>query len=171
MVCRLLYATQNDYIKFGNKSEDCLYLNLFRPANVTTGAKLPVMLFLYGGSWISGGSSFIVYGGGRIVTEGNVILVTSNYRLGPFGFLGSSVCSCCCQYVGRSRDLLAIDYGMTPSTRIILPLSRRLPGRSSPEWLPIGRRATMGCRTNVRPCSGSSATLKPLEAIPVRTVG
>jgi carboxylesterase type B len=68
----------SDYIVVQNKSEDCLYLNVFRPANAPAGAALPVMHFFYGGSWEQGGSSFPIYDGGSLVLKGNVIVVTSN---------------------------------------------------------------------------------------------
>lgn len=73
-----------------NLSEDCLYLNVFRPSNISAVAKLPVMLFIYGGSWVSGGTDYFVYDANYLALNGNVIVVTPNYRLGPFGFLGST---------------------------------------------------------------------------------
>jgi para-nitrobenzyl esterase len=82
-------STASDYIKFQARSEDCLFLNVFRRANTTAGAALPVLVFFYGGSWEYGGSSFPVYEGGPLVRTGGGVLVTVNYRLGPFGFLAS----------------------------------------------------------------------------------
>ncbi|EDQ85871.1 uncharacterized protein MONBRDRAFT_38638 [Monosiga brevicollis MX1] len=76
----------SDYVK-GNISEDCLYLNVYRPVNATGDAKLPVMIWLFGGSWEWGGSSFFLYQGRGIVNYGNVVLVTINYRLAMFGFV------------------------------------------------------------------------------------
>ena len=80
-------TTSGDYV--ADLSEDCLYLNVYRPDNTTNAANLPVMLFLYGGSFVEGGTSLFVYDGSYVSRHGNVIFVTSNYRLGPFGFLGS----------------------------------------------------------------------------------
>ena len=83
-------STKSNYIKLQNTSENCLFLNVWRPASTAAaGAALPVMVFFYGGSWEYGGSSFPVYDGGPLVRTGGVILVTVNYRLGPFGFLAS----------------------------------------------------------------------------------
>ncbi len=66
-------------------SEDCLYLNVWRPA--TGGTKLPVMVWIYGGGFVSGGTSAAVYDGSHFADKG-VIFVSMNYRLGRFGFFG-----------------------------------------------------------------------------------
>lgn len=66
-------------------SEDCLYLNLWRPADPAAG-KLPVMVWIYGGGLENGSSSTPLYAGDRLARKG-VIVVTLNYRLGVFGFL------------------------------------------------------------------------------------
>lgn len=64
-------------------SEDCLYLNIWRPA-VTAKKPLPVMVWIYGGAWIMGAGSFPSYDGTEFARQG-VILVNFNYRLGRFG--------------------------------------------------------------------------------------
>jgi para-nitrobenzyl esterase len=66
-------------------SEDCLYLNVWAPA----GAKgLPVMVWIHGGSFTSGGTAIPLYSGARLARKG-VVVVTIAYRLGAFGFLAS----------------------------------------------------------------------------------
>jgi para-nitrobenzyl esterase len=65
-------------------SEDCLVLNVWRPAQKTT-AKLPVLVWIYGGGFVNGGSSPAVYDGSQFAKRG-VVLVSFNYRLGRFGF-------------------------------------------------------------------------------------
>lgn len=66
-------------------SEDCLYLNVWRPAN---GAKnLPVVVWIYGGGFVNGGSSPAIYDGTRFAQNG-IVFVSFNYRLGRFGFFG-----------------------------------------------------------------------------------
>jgi len=65
-------------------SEDCLYLNIFRPA-AETAAPLPVMVYIHGGGFTQGGSSPVVYQGDGLAKQG-VLVVTLNYRLGRFGF-------------------------------------------------------------------------------------
>ncbi len=66
-------------------SEDCLYLNVWRPAD-SGHEKLPVMVWIYGGGLENGSASTPLYAGDKLAHEG-VIVVTLNYRLGVFGFL------------------------------------------------------------------------------------
>ena len=70
-------------------NEDCLYLNVFAPAFAREavpagGARLPVMLWIHGGGNTIGEASF--YDPSRLATEQQVVVVTTNYRLGPFGW-------------------------------------------------------------------------------------
>jgi para-nitrobenzyl esterase len=66
-------------------SEDCLFLNIWKPANVDTNAKLPVMVWIHGGAFVFGSGSQGDYKGLPFTDKG-VILVSINYRLGRFGF-------------------------------------------------------------------------------------
>ncbi|MFC3581849.1 carboxylesterase/lipase family protein [Sphingomonas hylomeconis] len=66
-------------------SEDCLYLNVWRPTGAAPTRKLPVMVWLHGGGFVNGGSSAPVYSGAPFARDG-VIMVSLNYRLGRFGF-------------------------------------------------------------------------------------
>ena len=66
-------------------SEDCLYLNIWRPANGHGG--LPVIVFVHGGSNVSGYTADPVYDGAALAKEANAVVVSVNYRLGIFGFL------------------------------------------------------------------------------------
>jgi para-nitrobenzyl esterase len=67
-------------------SEDCLYLNLWTPAQADTkSARLPVIVWIYGGGYINGSASMPLYWGDRLASKG-VIVVTIAYRLGPLGF-------------------------------------------------------------------------------------
>ena len=65
-------------------SEDCLYLNVWAPAKAGS-KRLPVMVWIHGGSWTNGSGSRPLYDGTRFAHDG-VILVTFNYRLGALGF-------------------------------------------------------------------------------------
>ena len=66
-------------------SEDCLYLNIWKPAD-TKGKNLAVLVKIYGGGFSSGSAAMPLYWGDKIAARG-VIVVTFGYRLGPFGFL------------------------------------------------------------------------------------
>jgi len=69
-------------------SEDCLLLDIYRPANTTKDAKLPVFFWIHGGgldwgdSWFGG-----VYNGKHLANKHGVIVVNIQYRLNVFGYL------------------------------------------------------------------------------------
>ena len=63
-------------------SEDCLYLDVWRPSNFT--GLLPVLLLIYGGGFTAGSSN--LYNGTGLVSR-DVIFVAFNYRVGTFGKL------------------------------------------------------------------------------------
>ncbi|EDO25969.1 predicted protein, partial [Nematostella vectensis] len=66
-------------------SEDCLFLNVFRPAGTKATKDLPVMVFIHGGGYYRGSGD--VYDGTPLAAYNDVIVVTMNYRLGLLGFL------------------------------------------------------------------------------------
>lgn len=66
-------------------SEDCLYLNVWTPAN-NNKAKLPVLVYFYGGGFIAGDGSELRYDGESMAAKG-IVVVTMSYRLGVYGFL------------------------------------------------------------------------------------
>ncbi|MGZ8179448.1 carboxylesterase/lipase family protein [Williamsia sp. SKLECPSW1] len=68
-------------------SEDCLVLNVVAPRSAGPDTPKPVMVWVHGGAYIIGSASQPLYDGTRLVRDGDVILVTVNHRLGPFGFL------------------------------------------------------------------------------------
>lgn len=68
-------------------SEDCLYLNVWAPADAQSGDALPVLFWIHGGGFFNGCGTTINYDGDSY-TKNGVILVTINYRLGALGFLG-----------------------------------------------------------------------------------
>ena len=65
-------------------SEDCLYLNVWTPTK-TSEAKLPVMVWIYGGGFVAGATSEQRQDG-SVLAQQNVVVVSMNYRLGVFGF-------------------------------------------------------------------------------------
>ena len=66
--------------------EDCLHLNVWAPA--AAAAPRPVMLWIHGGGNSVGSAVYPIYDGRRLAEAGDVIVVTTNYRLGQLGFLG-----------------------------------------------------------------------------------
>jgi para-nitrobenzyl esterase len=64
-------------------SEDCLFVNVWRPAGAEPGAKLPVMVWIHGGAFVFGSGAF---SSGVSFARQGVILVTLNYRLQRLGF-------------------------------------------------------------------------------------
>ena len=69
-------------------SEDCLYLNIWKPSVVK--APLPVLFWIHGGAYTNGTAATSWYHGANLVQLGEVIVVSVNYRLGPFGFIGEN---------------------------------------------------------------------------------
>jgi len=68
-----------------NSSEDCLFINVWKPANAAPTAKLPVMVWIFGGGFVFGSGSSPSNSGVQFARQG-VILITFNYRVGRFGF-------------------------------------------------------------------------------------
>ncbi|MCB1678405.1 MAG: carboxylesterase family protein [Halioglobus sp.] len=66
--------------------EDCLYLNVWTPADKPAAA-MPVMVWIHGGGFIAGRGSFTAEDGRALAESHQVVVVTLNYRLGVFGFL------------------------------------------------------------------------------------
>ncbi|WP_330256811.1 carboxylesterase family protein [Nocardia sp. NBC_00565] len=73
------------------KSEDCLYLNVSTPRTPPADARpLPVLVWIHGGSLTTGSGD--IYGPGPLIAQGDgdIVVVTLNYRLGALGFLAAS---------------------------------------------------------------------------------
>ncbi|KAH8886582.1 alpha/beta-hydrolase [Thozetella sp. PMI_491] len=76
-------------------SEDCLTLNVIRPSGYGPSSKLPVVVWIYGGGFRSGGSSLAAYNQSWIVNRAAlsgtpIVAVSINYRVGGFGWLWSN---------------------------------------------------------------------------------
>ncbi|WP_327636391.1 carboxylesterase family protein [Kribbella sp. NBC_00482] len=69
----------------GEQSEDCLQVSVTTPA--VDGPRRPVMVWLHGGGFSSGGGALDWYDGSTLAREGGVVVVGVNYRLGPLGYL------------------------------------------------------------------------------------
>lgn len=90
----LKMMTMNKIFRLSKNEEDCLALNIYRPPGTKPGAKYPVLVWIHGGAFQFGGSSF--YPGDRFIRDSlkmkqPIIFVTINYRLGPWGFLGGKI--------------------------------------------------------------------------------
>jgi len=70
-------------------SEDCLFLNVYAPADAKAKSKLPVMFWIHGGGYSGGSASEPRHNGDFLPLKG-VVLVNINYRLGVFGFLATA---------------------------------------------------------------------------------
>ncbi|KAL0620567.1 Liver carboxylesterase 1 [Plecturocebus cupreus] len=75
---------ENIPLKF---SEDCLYLNIYTPADLAKKSRLPVMVWIHGGGLMLGGAS--TYDGLALAAHENVVVVTIQYRLGIWGFFST----------------------------------------------------------------------------------
>ena len=70
-----------------HQGEDCLYLNVWR-TDEATAKKKPVMVWIHGGAFVSGGTGIELFDCTNLIKEHpDVIFVTIAYRLGPLGFL------------------------------------------------------------------------------------
>jgi para-nitrobenzyl esterase len=69
----------------GAFGEDCLVLNVWRPAAAKSGARLPVLVWIHGGGFLNGGSSAPMFDGSTLARQG-LVVVSINYRLGRLGF-------------------------------------------------------------------------------------
>jgi para-nitrobenzyl esterase len=72
------------------QSEACLTLNVYTPA--TDDRSRPVLVWVHGGAFMTGGGAMPWYDGSRLAIRGDVVVVTINYRLGALGFLGDRNC-------------------------------------------------------------------------------
>ena len=72
------------------QSEDCLYLNVFSPAEPSREPRA-VMVWIHGGAFSTGTAAAPVYDGSRLARDGDVVVVTLNYRVGALGFLDVGV--------------------------------------------------------------------------------
>ena len=66
-------------------SEDCLYLDLYRPRGTTKSAKLPVIVWVHGGGYTQG--TGVIYGGQTLAERTGSVVVSINYRVGALGYL------------------------------------------------------------------------------------
>jgi para-nitrobenzyl esterase len=88
-------------------SEDCLYLNIWRPSDRRGG--LPVIVFVHGGSNVSGYTADPVYDSAALVKAADAVVVSVNYRLGVFGFLNLPQLKTAADSLGASGNFALLD--------------------------------------------------------------
>ncbi|XP_035205089.1 acetylcholinesterase-1-like, partial [Stegodyphus dumicola] len=74
-----------------NMTEDCLYLNMWVPYSGNGTGRKPIIFFIHGGAFNIGSSNMGVYDGTKMVSRGDVIVVTINYRIGVMGFFSAFI--------------------------------------------------------------------------------
>lgn len=85
-------------------AEDCLYLNVWTPAQ-SKAKKLPVLVYFYGGGFVAGDGSESRYDGESMARK-SIVAVTVNYRLGVFGFFAHP------ELTGESPHHASGNYGL-----------------------------------------------------------
>ncbi|PWD50983.1 carboxylesterase [Serinibacter arcticus] len=81
-------------------TEDCQVATVTVPDDLAPGERLPVMVWIHGGSYVSGAGDLAIYDAAALAREGRVAVVNLTYRLGTFGFLGGD---------GRPANLGLLD--------------------------------------------------------------
>lgn len=122
------------FFRSPNASEDCLYLNVWTPANAgqAARAKLPVLVYVYGGGFIAGDSSEPRYDGAAMAAKG-IVVVTMNYRLGVFGFLAHP------QLTGESAHKASGNYGLMDQAAALAWVKRNIAAfGGDPKHITIG---------------------------------
>ncbi|MDR6414563.1 carboxylesterase family protein [Pseudarthrobacter sulfonivorans] len=82
-------------------SEDCQCLSITVPAGLAEDERVPVMVWLHGGSYTSGSGDLAIFDAASLVAENRVIVVSVTYRLGLFGYLATGT--------GRPANLGLLD--------------------------------------------------------------
>ncbi|HEX4505857.1 MAG TPA: carboxylesterase family protein, partial [Alphaproteobacteria bacterium] len=101
-------------------SEDCLTLNIFTPAPASRTSRLPVMVWIHGGAFVSGsGRDFDAT---ALVRNGRVLVVTINYRLGYLGFLAHPALS------RRDPNHVSGNYGILDQQAALAWVRRNIAG-------------------------------------------
>ena len=97
------YHPDFSYKSLEPKSEDCLYLNVYSPKNATS--DMPVLVFIHGGSLMTGSSSFEDYNGEMLSKKG-IVVVTIAYRVNVFGYFAHE------ELINESPNHTTGNYGL-----------------------------------------------------------
>ena len=98
------YPVISGIMDVGMTSEDCLYANVWTPAE-SPDERMPVMVWIYGGGFTTGASNISIYNGRHLAEQG-IVAVSFNYRVGPFGFMAHPLLS------EESPNGVSGNYGM-----------------------------------------------------------
>jgi para-nitrobenzyl esterase len=107
-----------DSSKGGSTNEDCLYLNVSTPSPARH--RLPVMVWIHGGGFVNGAGTD--YDASVLTAKANAIVVTINYRLGPFGFLALPGLS------AEARDRSSGNFGIQDQQAALQWVRRNIAG-------------------------------------------
>jgi para-nitrobenzyl esterase len=146
------------------QAEDCLYLNLYVPADAKANSKLPVMVWIHGGAFVFGSGS--AYDGTHFAQQG-VIVVTVNYRLGRAGWFAHPALTA---EDSKGKSILG-NYGLMDQIAALKWVhgNSRLPGRRR-DRRTFGRRKRRRS-TNPRICRRRESTALPACAISLAIPG
>ena len=134
-----------------NRSEDCLYLNVWSGAGNPAG-KLPVMVWIYGGAFLIGSSAQPLYDGIHLANKG-VVVVTFNYRVGAFRFLAHPE-------LGREAGGASGNYGIHDMIAALKWVRLNIAAfGGDPNRVTIFGESAGGCATNVLASSPLAAGL------------
>ena len=140
-------------------NEDCLMLNIWAPATVPPGGSLPVLVWLPAGGFLGASANFAPNDGRRFAEERNAVVVATNYRLGPFGWLAAQ----------RARSLedpaypSSGDYGLADQ-RAALRWVRDNISAFGGDPAAVTARRRLGGQHQHRPASGLAAQSWTLSA-------
>jgi carboxylesterase type B len=85
LICIPTASTYNS----NKTSEDCLFVDVYAPSDASSWSRLPVYVFIQGGGFNSNANPNFNGTGLILASDMNIVVVTFNYRVGPYGFLAS----------------------------------------------------------------------------------
>lgn len=134
------------------ESEDCLYLNVWKPETVD-GRPLPVLVYIHGGGFSSGDGSEPRYDGESMASKG-VIFITINYRLSVFGFLAHPDLS------RESKSGSSGNYGLQDQNEALRWVKRNVEAfGGNPDQITIAGESAGSMSVSAQMCSPLSKTL------------
>lgn len=142
-----MYSSKGWYPNFKeeplqNMSEDCLYLNIWRPNNNKT--DLPILVFIHGGSLQTGSSAYEDYNGEQMAKQ-DVIMITIQYRLGVFGYFAHQ------ELIDESPEHTTGNYGLLDQIQAL-------------KWINKNAEKFGGDKTNIT-IAGESAGSSSVSAL------